>query len=645
MEAPARTRRTRFGAFEVDLRSGELYKDGIRLKLQDQPFQVLALLLEHPGDVVTREELRQKLWPADTFIDFDTGVNSAIKKLRDVLSDSAERPRYIETLPRRGYRFIAPLAEITPSAPLPLPTPSEVSSGDKIAQVGPMDLPALSVTTRARFSFFRSPVFLGLALLVLGTCGLVFYLSNVAKHASRPAIRSLAVLPLQNLSGDPTQQYLADGMTEELIGSLSGIHDLRVISRTSVMRFKDSKLSVQEIAKTLGVDALVEGSVIREGNRIRVHAQLIRAATDEHFWSEAYDRDVRGVLALESDVAQAIAQKVEVTVTGEEHSRLVATRNVSPEVYESYLKGRFTKINTRAEVEQSIAYYQDAIDKDPTFAPAYVGLAASYNSLAGVFRGVPPSEVRPKVLNAVQKALELDPDIAQAHAILAHVYVEQLQWSAARAEYKRALELNPNDSAAQRGLATWLMCQGHMDEALAWSRRAREVDPLVRHPGTGQILYYARRYDEAIRELRTVLAVRPDDAAVLWLFGLVLLSNHQAQEAIPVLEKAASLSDRSPGVVGVLVQAYDEAGRRADALRCLDELKRRLKTGYVPPAAFVLAYLGLGERDQALAWFERGYQEQAGFLMFLKIEPLFDPVRDDPRFKDLLHRAGLDQPL
>ena len=640
MEAAARTRRTRFGAFEVDMRLGELYKHGIRLKLQDQPFQVLALLLEHPGGMVTREELRQKLWSADTFVDFETGLNSAIKRLRDVLADSAEEPRYIETLPRRGYRFIAPLADTLPSAP-PLLAPSEVRVGDKPG-VSPSVVSAPPAKTR--FASVRIPIFLAFAILALGAGSLVLYRSSSAKRASRAAIKSLAVLPLKNLAGDSTQEYLADGMTEALIGRLSGIHNLRVISRTSVMRFKNTQLSVPEIAKTLSVDSILEGSVIRDGGRIRVHVQLIRAATDEHFWSEAYDRDLRDVLALESDVAQSVARKVEATVTGEEQSRLVAARNVSPEVYESYLKGRFAKSNTKAEIEASIADYEAAIQKDSTFAPAYVGLAAAYTRLGGAFVGVSPDEVRPKVLNAAMKALELDPENAEAHDLLADAYQKRWQWTDAEVEYKRALQLNPNDSAAHLGYASWLMCQGRMDEALAWSRRARELDPLgVTGVNTGLILFFARRYDEAIRELRSVLAVHPDHAAGLWLLGFALIENHQPEEAIPLLEKAASGSGQSPGVIGGLVRAYADAGRRADALRWLNELKRRQKTGYVPAAAFVDAYLALGERDQAFAWFEQAYKEQAGFLQWLKVHPFFDPVRDDPRFKDLVHRVGLDQ--
>jgi TolB-like protein/Flp pilus assembly protein TadD len=480
----------------------------------------------------------------------------------------------------------------------------------------------------------------GLALLAVTYVGF----RSHPTHAMRPKIQSLAVLPLKNLSGDPSQEYFADGITEAVIGRLSMIGGLRVISRTSVMRFKDTQLSVPEIARTLRVDAIVEGSLVREGSRIRVQAQLIRGATDEHFWSASYDRELRDVLALQSDVAQSIAKKVEVTITGQEHSRLVAARHVSPEVYESYLKGRFARSNSRADVEKSITYFEEAIRKDPTFAPAYVGLADAYASLGTVFRGAPPSEVRPKAISAARTALELDPQLGEAHAVLGSVYQRQWRWADAEAEYKQALELNPNDAAAHLGLADWLLCQGRAEEALAWSQRARELDPLgVTGLSNGWILFHARRYDEAIHELRSVLTVQPDYAMAQWQLGVVLIANRQPEEAIPVLEKVVSLSNRSPGVIGVLVSAYAHAGRRKEALRLVNELKRRRQKGYVPAAAFLNAYLGLGDYDEAFVWLERAYQEQSNILQFLKIFPIFDPVRNDPRFEDLLRRVGLDQ--
>ena len=410
------------------------------------------------------------------------------------------------------------------------------------------------------------------------------------------------------------------------------------------MRLKDTQLSAPQIGKTLGVDALVEGSIMREGNRIRVHAQLIRAATDEHFWSEAYDGEMRDALALESAVAQSIARKVEVTITGDEHARLTAARSVSPEVYESYLKGRFAldRGGSRADIDESISDFEEAIRRDPTFAPAYLGLAQAHSELGTVFIGTPPEAERVKVVDAARKALELDPQLAEAHVLLANVLKEQWQWTEAEAEYRRALELNSNNPVAHDGLARWLLCQGRTDEALAWVRRGREIDPIaVSGTEIGWILFLSRRYDEAVHELHSVLAVRPDDATALWFLGFALTADNQSKEAIPVLERAFSVSDRSSAVIGVLIRAYAHAGRRADGLRLLEELKRRKQAGYVPAAAFVNAYLGLGDNEEAFAWLEQGYKEHSNILQWLKVHPYFDPLRDDPRFKDLLLRVGL----
>jgi TolB-like protein/tetratricopeptide (TPR) repeat protein len=492
----------------------------------------------------------------------------------------------------------------------------------------------------------RARIWLALAgVAVLGLLAAAFVMSRVrAGNAVPPKIKSLAVLPLKNMSGDPSQEYFADGITDELIGRLSGIHNLRVISRTSVMRFKNPQLSVPEIAKMLGVDAIVEGSVQREGNRIRVTAQLIRGATDEHFWSETYDREMRDVLTVQSELAQSIGDKVEVTVTGEEHKRLKAARSVAPEVYESYLKGQFTegKSNSRAGVEQSIGYYKHAIELDPTFAPAYVGLAAAFDDLGTVMIGAPPAEARAKAMSAARKALELEPDLAEAHVVLADVEQEQYHWADAEAEYRRALELNPNDADAYSGLSSWLLNQGRTDEALAWAQRGRELDPLaVSGTNIGWILFQSHRYDEAIHEMRSALALQPDDADILLFLGFALVGNNQPAEAIAALEKSISITKGSPAATGVLVRAYAHAGRRGDAIRVLSELQKRRKAGYVPAAAFVNAYLGLGDNEQAFTWLEQAYKEQSNIVQFLKVHPFFDPIRADPRFKDLLRRTGL----
>jgi TolB-like protein/Flp pilus assembly protein TadD len=484
------------------------------------------------------------------------------------------------------------------------------------------------------------PLATALCVCFLVAAWLVFRHRAPSTPATR--IASLAVLPLKNLSGDPAQEYVADGMTEEVIGRLAMIRGLRVISRTSSMQFKDSRLSAPQIARTLGVDALVEGSVVREGNRIRVHAQLIRAATDEHFWSETYDRELGDALTLESEVAQAIAQKVEVTVTGDEHARLVAARPVSPEVYELYLKGLAGKNNSKAEVEQRIAWFDDAIQKDPTFAPAYVGLAEAYRHLGTIFLGAPPSETRPMVISNAQRALELDPQLAQAHVDLADMDERLWRWADAENEYRRALELNPNLAGAYFGFSDWLLCHGRVEEALAWGRRGREIDPLGSAGGIVWTLLNAHRYNETIQEARNVLAVQPDDAETLWYFGWALIFNQQAEKAIPVLEKANLITNRSPGIISTLLWAYARAGRRTDALRLLEELKMRQRTEYVPTGAFLNCYLELGTKEEAFAWLERARQEQSDYLKYLKVFPALDEVRSDPRFQELVRRVGLD---
>ena len=629
----------RFGPFEINLQAEELRKSGMRVRLSGQPFQLLAFLVERAGELVTSEDLRSRLWPADTFVDFDHGLNNAVARIREVLDDSSDRPRYVETVPRRGYRFVAPVADVSSAATAKSPVNAEQDA----ARPGPSDNSAGSA--EQKFPSKRMRVLLaGLAALILFSFAVLLYRGRGATGTRPPKIKSLAVLPLKNLSGDPTQEYLADGMTEALIGRLSMIRGLRVISRTSVMSLKDSKLSARDIAKTLQVDALVEGSVIREGIRIRVYAQLIRGATDEHFWSETYDRELPDVLALESDVARSVARKVEVTVTGEEHSRLVAARHVSPDVYESYLKGQFAKGNSRAEIEQSITYFEDAITKDATFAPAYVGLGDAYERLSGSFLGAPTYETRPKVTRAAQKALDLDPGLAEAHALLGRILKKQFQWADAEAEYKQALALNPNNSTAHLDYAQWLMSHGRVDEALAWSRRARELDPLGKTGDTiGWMLFQARRYDDSIQELRSFLAVYPNDAIAHLLLAFPMIANGQAEEAIPDLEKTATMMHRSPGALELLATAHARAGHRAKALRLLEELKQRRKAGYVQATSFINPNLGLGNYDEAFVWFERAYHEREGILQWLKVHPFFDPVRGDPRFADLLHRVGLDQ--
>jgi tetratricopeptide (TPR) repeat protein len=331
-----------------------------------------------------------------------------------------------------------------------------------------------------------------------------------------------------------------------------------------------------------------------------------------------------------------------VTVTGEEHERLTAVRSVAPEVYESYLKALFVRGYSKADFEERIAYFEEAIRKDPTFAPAYLGLSEAYDDLGDSFVGGPTNKLRPEAISAAQKALELDPQLAEAHARLAEIYQSRWQWTDAESEYRLALKLNSNDAAAQFGFANWLVCQGRLDEALAWSRSARELDPLgISGVQTGWILFHSRRYDEAIRELRSVLAVQPEHTYGRWALGFALIGNGQSEEAIPEIEKTASMMHRSPGSIDLLATANARAGRRSEALRLINELKGRRKRSYVPADAFINPNLALGNYEEAFVWFERAYHEQSDSLQYLKVHPFFDPVREDPRFKDLIRRVGL----
>ena len=405
MEALKRPR-IRFGVFEVDPQARELRKQGFKVKLQEQPFQILLMLLERPGEVVTREEIRKRLWPADTFVDFDSGLNRATNRLRESLGDDAENPRFVETLPRRGYRFIAPVEtrdDDSTEAALPkqdsVITPSE-------------DSPARS-SQRARWIFALAAVLAGvvMSMLALSSGGIFSHF----RAQTGPQIKSIAVLPLQNLSGDPAQDYFSDGLTDELITEVAKIGALRVISRTSSMQYKGTHKSVPAIAKELGVDALVEGTVVRSGDRVRVTAQLIDARDDRHIWSEAYDRNIVDVLPLQAEVAQTVADQVRVKLTSEQHASLVNGHRANSESLEAYLKGSFFLNQGIGGLDKSIEYFSEAIQADPSNAQAYSGLSESY-FLLGVFGIHPSKEVYPKARAAAMKAIEIDATSADARA-------------------------------------------------------------------------------------------------------------------------------------------------------------------------------------------------------------------------------------
>ncbi len=441
----------RFGVFEFDPRVGELRKQGMKLKLQGQPVEILKLLLEHPGEVVTREELQRKLWPADTFVDFEHSLNAAVKRLRDALDDSAETPRYIETLARRGYRFVAPVEGLAP-----VPASRRISPSVWIGSAAALALLAVLVALNVGGSRDR----------ILG-------------RATRP-LRSVAVLPLTNLSGDPEQDYFAEGMTEALITELGKISALRVISRQSMMQYKGTKKSAPQIAKELNVEAVVEGSVLCSGDRVRVSVQLIQAVPERHLWANTYDQDLRDVLAVHSEMARAVAGEVRAKLTPQEERLLLSARSVNPEAYAAYLRGLYfyNRLVTTEDLETALESFQQAVKKDPSYAPAHAAVASCYARLG---YGPPRKEdVSSKARAAALKALELDETLAEAHAALGYIKVSfDWDWPGAQREYKRAFELNPNSVDVHLKYALFLArIRGQPDEGIAEAKRAHRGRPV-----------------------------------------------------------------------------------------------------------------------------------------------------------------------
>jgi TolB-like protein/DNA-binding winged helix-turn-helix (wHTH) protein len=640
-DSDTQPRLLRFGVFEVDLRTGELRKQGLKVKLHGQPFQILALLLERPGEPVTREEIREKLWAGDTFIDFEHSVNSSIKRLREALGDAAERPRYIETLPRHGYRFIAP---VEPVAPVHTPAVD-------VGAESPRRPPVLQTRERPQGAPLRKrwivPRAAG-ALVALLAVSLALnvaslrdrLLTSVApRHSvSTPKIESIAVLPLENLSHDPEQEYFADGMTDELITNLGKVSALRVISRTSVMRYKGTKKPLPEIAQELNVDAVVEGAVLRSGERVRVTANLVHARTDRHLWAESYERDLRDVLSLQSEVARAITSEIQIKVTPQEQARLASARSVNPEAYRLYLQARYYfSRRTLPAFDKSIQLFQQVLEKEPNSALAYAGLAESYGILP-FYSGAPSKEAFPKAKVAARKAVELDNSLAEAHAALGFVLLYwDWDWLAAESELKRAIELKPSYVVGHHWYAEYLSAMARHDRAVAEIKRAQELDPLspLMLAIGGEVCDYGRRYDEAIEQCRKALELDPNYALAHRNLARAFLGKRMHEEAASEYVKA----DRAWGNAYPLELALAHAarGNRDEALKILREQSSQPK---FDPETAVLVYLALGEKQEALDWVEKAYEEHDPYAAFWNVNPALDPLRSAPRFQAILRRMN-----
>jgi TolB-like protein/DNA-binding winged helix-turn-helix (wHTH) protein/Flp pilus assembly protein TadD len=639
-EAEHPYKRLRFGVFEMDLRTGELRKHGMQVRLQKQPFQVLTMLLEHAGEVVTREELQKNLWPADTFVDFDHGLNKTINKIRDTLGDSAESPRFLETVSRRGYRFLAEVRAVD-AGWVPVPTPEtgalSVAQDSDLAKTAPRPVPHKELTPSLPWR--RLGAVLALLLIILAASALYF------RNRSAPSlIRSLAVLPLESLSGDASQDYFADGMTDELITDLGQIGALRVISRTSVMSYKRVRKPLPQIARELNVDAVVEGTVLRSGDQVRITAQLIEASTDKHLWSQSYEGELRETLALQSKVARAIADQIRINLNPQEQAALKTVRVVKPQAYESYLKGRyFWNKRTADGLKVALAYFNQAIDEDPNYAQPYSGLADTYALLGDwQYAAMTPKEALPKAKTAAVKALELDSALGEAHNSLAFS-LDAFEWDfdSAGKEFQRAIELNPSYATAPHWYAWHLSVLGRYNEAIAEMRRAKDLDPLslIINADLAELLLITHLYDDSIQQSRKTIEMDPNFALAHNQLGLAYLKQQILDGAIAELQKAVRLSGSSPTCVANLASAYVVSGKRNDAEKLLGDLKKRSNPAFSHASEIAVIYAALGDRDQAMNWLEKAYEER--FNPSVLLRPGFDPLRSDPRFEGFVRRIGL----
>jgi TolB-like protein/DNA-binding winged helix-turn-helix (wHTH) protein/Tfp pilus assembly protein PilF len=625
-----------FGSFEVDIRAGELRRQGLKIRLQDQPFRLLVLLLERAGDVVTREEVREKLWPADTYVDFDHSLNTAVRKLRESLGDAADAPRYVETLARRGYRFIAPVA--------PRPTAQvEPSANADVASVL-ADPPAVAPTST------RRPLMLATVVLVCAAALAAFWLAPRQGPMTPSGRRlTLAVLPFDNLSGDADQEYLSDGLTEEMITQLARLEPdrLKVLARSSTWKYKRADRDIGQLRRELGVDYVLEGSLRRGSERVRVTAQLVQVADQTQVWAETYERDFRDVLILQSEVAGAIARTIALTLTPDAQARLARARPVRSEAYQDYLKGRFfANRRTEAALTQALGYFQKAIAADPGYAPAYSGLADSNFALgaSSVVGGLPPRQAMPEAKAAALKALQLDGTLAEAHTSLAMVHL-LYDWDLAASdqEFRRAIELDPNYTAAHHWYSHCLLPLGRTEESLAESKRALELEPLqlVVDLHLGWHYLYTRQYDQAIEQFRKTLELDNAFPQTQRFAAWGYLQKGMHSEAIGALRSALDSLQRNPQIEGELGHALAVAGRRAEALAMLDGLGQLSETRYVSPYSIALIHAALGNHDQALAWLDKAYAERSDYMPYLQLEPMLDGLRSDHRFTALVRRVGL----
>ena len=567
-----------FGAFEADLHAGELRKHGLRVRLQDQPFKVLAQLLEHPGEVVTREELRQMLWSADTFVDFDNSLSAAINKIREALEDSADNPRFVETLARRGYRFIAP---------------------------------------------------------VIG-----------AETRTRKTVKSLAILPFENASADPSAEYLSDGITEAVINTLSKLPQLHVMARSTVFRYRGSAADPLSVGRHLNVSTVLTGRVVLRSDTLSIHVELVDVTNGWQLWGEQYNRKLADIFTVQEEIATAISDRLRLKLTGEEKKRLTKRYTDNAEAYQLYLKGRyFWNKRTEEGIKKGIEYFNQAIQSDPRYAQAYTGLADSYNILGLFgFGGALPREAMPKAREAAGKALGIDESLAEAHASLGTVaFYYNWNWREAERAFIRSLELNPGYAIAHQWYGEYLAAMGRLEEAIAELKHAKELDPLsfIINAVLAWIFFFARQYKLAVDQSQRTLELDRSFWVALYMLGVSYEQMGDFPNALAWLERGSIASRRNGMMLGALGHAYGTAGRRDKAQEVLTKLEALKQGRYISPLNPALVHASLGANDIALAELEKAFEDRFWYLAFCRVDPRFDPLRSDPRFQDLLRRIGL----
>jgi len=620
----------RFGPFEADLQTQELFKNSIRLRLAGQPFGILSMLLHRPGQLVTREELRSELWSSDIFVDFDHGLNAAMNKLRECLNDTADDPKYIETLPRRGYRFIARV-ESSPAAQ-PMLQPAAFT-----APQTPTPPPPVFPNSRRHSLLVLVSLFLAAAVL-LAAGWLNLRKSQVVANAETPKIHSLAVLPLVNLSGDPAQEFLADGMTEELITDLGKSHDLRVISRTSVMQYKGAKKPLQEIARELNVDALLEGTVIRSGNHVRITANLVRSSPEAHLWAETYESENGDLLGLQHQVANSVAEEIKVTLTPRDARRV---GSINPKAQDLYIRGKYALMAQGSGSDQTaIEYLRGAIDADPSFADAYANLAMAYAIwLPGAGA---PRDTMPLARQAALKAISLDNSVVVGHMALAFIDMNY-DWNfpEAEREFKLALQNDPNDGYVRGFYARELVILGRTDEALLQARRVMEVQPYGAQDYPAFVFYLAHRYNESLEIAQRMVGFIPNNP---W-GHLELAANYEQlgrqKEAVDEFLKFEILSGSSSQRVKRLQEGFAKGGVKGYWQASRDEYQRIAKSGYAPPVMVAATCMRLNDLPCALQWLDRGVQERDYLIVDLTVDPVFTALHSNPHFQQILQRVGL----